>query len=200
MTYAIFDPANLHGADCNTYYGGYRTRTFAEIFPSYSEFAADLDSTEIPLSLTEEDLTITYYALYSRYGNSHIINSDENQFLYRLVMNIFQYAPTWLKRLSIQEEIRTLSLEELRRGSRAVYNHSYNPDTAPSTASLQELPTIDSQNTTNYEKSIAEAYATLSALLETDMTEDFLIKFRPLFIKVLAPDYALTYEIPELSN
>lgn len=39
-----------------------------------------------------------------------------------------------------------------------------------------------------------EAYAQLAALLETDVTEDFLNKFKYLFIKVAAPDYPLLYE------
>lgn len=195
--YSIYDPNYAYGGD--SYYGGYRTRTFGEIFPSYDAFRAEIWDTDIPIPddiKDDEQMSLIYAMLYSRYGNSHIINSDENQFLYRLAATIYQYGPTYIKRLSIQEEIRKLTTEQLREGSRAIYNHSLNPDTPPSTSTLEELPTIDSQNTTNYKKSAAEGYAIISSLLETDMTDDFLREFRKLFIKVLAPDRPLLYDIP----
>lgn len=187
---------------CDTYYGGYRTRTFCEIFTkagdkgaTYDEFLADYKQTPFYEKTADllPDLEVLFCMLYARYGNSHIAFSDENQFKFALFTTVYQYGPTWAKRLSIQKSLRTMSEGDLTIGGKAIYNHSYNPSTAPSTSTLDELTTINDQNTTNYRKSKLEAYANLMALLETDVTEEFLTKFRKLFIKVLAPDRPLLY-------
>lgn len=186
---------------CDTYYGGYRTRTFAEIFAedeetgaTYTYFKSVLDETPFAAKLADVDTELLFYMLYARYGNSHIAFSDENQFIFALFSTAFQYGPTWTKRLHIQEQLRAISDEELVIGGKAIYNHSYNPSTAPSTSTLEELTTINDQNTTNYKKSKMEGYANLMALLDTDVSEEFLTKFKKLFIKVLAPDRPLLYE------
>ena len=85
------------------------------------------------------------------------------------------------------------------QGSKAIYNHSYNPGTSPATTTLDELPTINDQNTTNYKKSELEALASLDAILANDVVDDFIHKFKRLFITIVAPDYPLLYST-EVSN
>lgn len=185
----------------NSYYGGYRTRTFTEIFTAegdegatYEEFARILAETPFAAKLADVNTELLFYMLYARYGNSHIAFSDENQFIFALFTMVFQYGPTWAKRLHIQEQLRAIKDEDLMLGGKAIYNHGYNPSTAPSTSTLEELTTINEQNTTNYKKSKMEGYAILMELLDTDVSEEFLTRFRKLFIKVLAPDRPLLYE------
>lgn len=203
----FFIPGNGIYPDSNdSYYGGYRTRTFTQVFSedgvlaTYKIFNDELKETpfsEKINSISNENLEIIFYLLYARYGNSHIAYSDETQFKYALFSTIFMYGPSWSKRLEIQEALRNLSLEdgsEIYRGGKAIYNHSYNPSTAPNTDTLEELLTINDQNTTNYKKSKIDGLAALTDLLETDITEEFIGKFKKLFIKVLAPDYPLLYE------
>lgn len=162
----------------NSYYGSYRTRTFTEIFPNLDAFLNEYKDAAITPSISDDSAKMLYYILYARYGNSHIASSDENQFKYSVWSTIFMYGPTWEKRLSVQKIIRELSEEEIIRGGRAIYNHSYNPSSAPSTAALEELPTINDQNTTNYKKSKLEAYSYLVSMLETDVTEEFIEQFK----------------------
>lgn len=179
----------------NSYYGGYRTRTFADIFSSYAAFEEEYDNSTLSTSFTnQESVQTLYYLLYARYGNSHIAFSDENQFKYSVFSTIFMYGPTWEKRLEVQKKLRGLSEDELMRGGKAIYNHAFNPSTNPSTATLEELPAINDQNTTNYKKSKLESYSILMSLLETDVTEEFISKFKKLFLTVVAPDYPLLYE------
>ena len=191
--------------DCESYFGGYRTRTFTQIFStdgetgSYKAFADMLAATPFAKKIGDAkiDTELLFYLLYSRYGNSHISYSDEDQFVYALFSIIMTYGPAWAKRLSIQEELQKLSLEEgsdIYLGSGAIYNHALNPGTAPSTQTLTELPQINEQNTTKYRKSKLDGLANLAALLETDVSEEFLGKFRRLFIRVVAPDRPLIYE------
>ena len=177
------------------YEGGFRTRTFANIFPNVEVFTEELTTSGIPVLLTDPQvIPALYYLLYARYGNSHNAYSDENQFKYALFSTIFMYGPTWEKRLEIQTNLRGLSENELITGGKAIYNHSFNPSIAPSTNTLEELTTINDQNTTNYKKSKLEAYSTLMALLETDVTEEFISKFKKHFITITATGIPLLYE------
>ena len=149
----------------NSYYGGYRTRTFTQVFSEDGEtstfeyFKAEFNNCPISQgtkNISEEKLKLIFYLLYARYGNSHIAYSDETQFKYALFSKIFMYGPSWSKKLEIQDTLRGLNLDdssEIYKGGKAIYNHSYNPSTAPSTGSLEELTTINDQNTTNYKKS-----------------------------------------------
>lgn len=182
----------------NTYYGSYRTRTFADIFPSAEEFLSIYDGgSGIPAVLQNtENANLLYYLLYARYGNSHIAFSDENQFVYALLSKIFQYGVAWEKRLIIQQDLAKMTEEDMRLGGEATYNSALNPTdaaTTTNTGSREAINYVNSQNKTLYTKTRLEGYANLLALLESDVTEDFLIKFRSLFIKVLAPDEPLLY-------
>ena len=181
----------------NSYYGGYRTRTFSQIYPELETFLDYYKTGEIPKELKDESIKTLYYLLYAKYGNSHIAYSDENQFRYAVLSTIFMYGPTWERRLEIQRDIRKLNDDELRAGSKAIYNHAYNPGQAPTTASLEELDYINDQNTTNYKKSKVSAFADVMAILETDVTERFIGQFKKLFITIVAPDYPLLYETIE---
>lgn len=175
----------------DTYYGGYRTRTFADIFESADNFAAMAEEVDIPLKIKEESLRTLFGLMYARYGNSHVAYSDENQFIYGVFSTIFMYGPTWEKRLEIQDNVRALTLEEAQAGDKTIYNNAYNPGTIPTT---EELQAINSQNTTNRKKGKIEAYANILSMLEVDVTREFLDRFKSLFIKILEPDYPLLYE------
>ena len=174
-------------------FGNFITRKFTDIFPDVNTFVSEYKNNGIPNLITDASASTLYYLLYARYGNSHIVNNDENQFKYKMFSIIFQYGPTWEKRLDIQNKLRNLTEDELMYGTKAIYNTANNPGTEPSTGSLEELPYINSQNTTGYKKSKMDAYANLLALLDTDVTEDFIKKFGKLFITILEPREPLYY-------
>lgn len=176
----------------NPQYGNYRTRLFKQIFPDTETFISEVRASDLSI-LEEKDLKIIYALLYARYGNSSIASDDENQFKYAVYSTIFMYGPTWAKRLEVQKVLREMDIDELQLGGKAVYNTALNPGTAPGTAALEELTYINQQNTTNYRKSKMEAYSVLLSLLETDITEAFISRFKKLFIVVVQPDSPLWY-------
>lgn len=180
-------------------YGNYRTNKFTDYYGNATSFLADYKDNGIPTTISDTTATTLYYLLYARYGNSHICSSDPNQFKYKLFSIIFQYGPTWEKRLDIQEKLRNLTEDEIIKGSKAIYNQASNPAVAPSDTSLEELPYINNQNTTNYKKSKMDAYAMLMSLLDTDVTEAFIKKFAVLFLKIVEPQEPLWYET-EVNN
>ena len=173
----------------------FNQRKFTDIFYSYGIFAEYMtNECEIPMEITSGNLKILYYLLYARYGNSTIASSDETQFKYKLASIIFQYGPTWEKRLEIQQKLRDLTDNDILMGAKLINNHAYNPSTAPSTASLEELTKIDQQGVTTTKKSKLDGYNNLLALLETDVTEQFIKRFQKLFIQFVYPGVQLLYE------
>lgn len=172
----------------------YSTKLFTEIYDNANAFYADYTTNGITPVISEANAKLLFYLLYGRYGNNPIANWDETQFKYKLFSIVFMYGPTWEKRLDIQSKLRNLSDDELMKGSKAIHNSAYNPETAPTTQTLEELTYINNQNTTNYKRSKLDAYTMLLELLETDVTEEFLGKFKVCFKQFVAPERPLLYE------
>ena len=169
--------------------------TFTDIYDNVEDFVNDYktsglcidsngDPDKISIKISDDSATTLYYVLYAEYGNSSIRNWDETQFKYKLFSTIFMYGPSWEKRLEVQAKLRALKEDELTLGAKQIFNHSYNPSTAPSTDTLDELKTINDQNVTKNQRSKLDAYNLLLSLLETDVTNEFLNKFKPLFMQI----------------
>ena len=91
----------------------YDTKLFTDIWSTAAEFVTDYQAVGIPQTINTTNATTLYYLLYARYGNSPIANYDEEQFKYKIFSIIFQYGPTWEKRLSVQETLRGLQISDL---------------------------------------------------------------------------------------
>ena len=178
----------------NSLYGNYRTRTFCDIWGDVTSFVTAYKESALNGAITDESLNVLYYLLYASYGNSHIASSDENQFKYKVYSIIYKYGPTWESRLKIQNELRDLiGSPELLTGSVNIYNHSFNPSTAPSTATLDELETIDDQNVSKRKRSKLDAYGMLYEMLVSDVTSEFIKKFSGCFLRIVEPELPLWY-------
>lgn len=184
----------------NSLYGNYRQVKFTDVYPDAETFVTDYSSSALPTTISNDTATTLYYLLYSRYGNSVIASSDTNRFKYDLFATIFSYAPTWEKRLDVQEKLRKLSDAELFTGQTTINNHSFNPSTAPSTSTLDELTTINEQVTQKGKRDKLTAYVELSRALWTDVTEQFLDKFQKLFLIILQPELPLWYATPVIED
>ena len=96
-----------------------------------------------------------------------------------------------------------------------INNHAYNPSTAPSTQSTSELDYIDQQNVAKgsdtrtisgtdnkttgqvVTKSKMDAYAQLWDLVATDVTNDYISKFRKCFKQFVSPERNMVYVTEE---
>lgn len=194
-------------------YGNYRNKKFTDIWSNVDAFLDDYKNNGISASIADGSATTLFYLLYARYGNSTIASSDETQFKYKVFSTIFMYGPTWEKRLEVQKGVRQLLTvdkdgnpilsQEILDGGKAVYNTALNPaqpvaggggaTAGEGTNTLDELQYINQQNTTKYKKSAVDAYAILTNLLETDVTEEFIAKFKKLFLTVVSPELPLWY-------
>ena len=174
----------------------YSTVLFTDIWDDVDDFKSDLADSPFAgcISTSNPDnVSIVFYLLYARYGNNPIANLDEFQWKFKIFSIIYQYGPTWEKRLDLQSKIRALTDDELLTGSKAIHNHAFNPSTVPSTSSLTELTYINDQQTSSYKKNKLDAYTQQWDMLETDVTEDFLNKFKKCFKNFVSPEKPLLY-------
>lgn len=184
-------------ADYLDYYGTFRQQKFVDTYPTVEEFVNDYKNVGLPTTITDESASVLYYLLYAYYGNSVIASSDLNRFRYNMFSIIWQYGPTWEKRVEIQKKLRQLTDDEIFTGSKQIANHALNPSTAPSTASLEELTYVDAQNTMSWKRSKLEGYNQLMALLDNDVSSDFLRQFRKLFLTIVEPEVPLYFVTEE---
>lgn len=178
----------------------YSTEKFTDVWDNAAEFVSDYKSSglyDTNNKISDTSATTLYYLLYARYGNSPLANRDITQFQYKVFSIIFQYGPKWEKDLDIQAKVRALTDDQIRLGSKAIYNQALNPQTTPSTAALEELTYINQQNTTNYRKSPLEGYAMLEELLRDDISKIFIDKFNICFKKFVSSEKPLIYVTEE---
>lgn len=177
----------------------YCTKLFCDIYDNAEDFVADYKDSGLynqANSITDEHASLLFYLIYAKHGNSPIANLDINQFKYKMWSIIFQYGPSWEKKLEIQEKLRELSETDILSGAKAIYNRAYNPENLAGPATTDEigLEYVSEQNTTNYKKSKLEAYTILWSLLKTDITNSFVKKFDVLFKTFITPQNTYIYE------
>lgn len=202
------------------YYGSYRTNIFTDVaandfteanqhrwddannfkndFKASNYFSSNQWTTKdvnnvTTTHFTDNEIIQIYWLLYAQYGNSVIAPCDEFRFKQRCFAIIGQYGPTWLSRLSIQKQLREIPALELLNGTKAIYNKALNPQSTPGTTSVEEVTYINQQDTSNIKKGKLEALADLWNMLDTDVTQEFLNKFKPLFMVVVSPDKPLLF-------
>ena len=99
----------------------------------------------------------------------------------------------YIEKKSLQSQILTSPLDKFKVGGKVIYNNALNPNVAPSTDTLTELPYINNQNTNNYVKSDAESIQIKWELLDDKLETEFLAKFKSLFLKIVNPTVPLWY-------
>lgn len=185
--------------DMLSYYGGFRTRTFDQIFPDAATFVTFYETCGIPQVIkgdgdyADYDIEVIYILLAAEYMGCHIAPSSEDRFKLKMMTTLYEYGPIWQRDMTLQRKLLDMSDEKILEGGKAIYNKALNPDLDPSTGSLEELTYISEQNTTNYKKNAPDAYAQIRDGLMPMATRSFVERFRPLFIKVGYPDYPLLY-------
>lgn len=104
----------------------YDTILMINIWKDVSQFIFDYKHVGIPTTISDTNATTLYYLLYAKYGNNPIANQDITQFKYKIFSIIFEYGPTWEKKLSIQDTLRGLDLNDLINDGSIdeLFNHS----------------------------------------------------------------------------
>lgn len=149
---------------------------------------------------TKGTMTTLYYLLWARYASSHIRSDYPQQWKMKLMMTVFEYGPTWSKRLEIQEKVRNMSDDEIQKGTIMTYNTAMNPDGAPTTETWETLKGINSQNKNLYQRGKLDSYAYIDQILKTDVTREFIEKFKKFFDIMAAPGMKLDYDLSNIAQ
>lgn len=172
----------------------YSTELFSDVFPTSDDLVNGYTSSELYNNEEQVDIKRAYALLLARYGNTPIANKSVEQFKIKLYSVLFQHLANYVEKLNMQKLVRKLTVDDFLQGSKAVYNHAFNPGDAPSTSGTEELPYINEQNATNYKRSISEAIGIKTELISENITEQFLKFFKYLFKSVVVPDVNVLYE------
>ena len=149
---------------------------------------------------TKGTMTTLYYLLWARYASSHIRSDYPQQWKMKLMMTVFEYGPTWSKRLEIQEKVRNMSDDEIQKGTIMTYNSAMNPDGAPTTDTWDTLQGINSQNKNLYQRGKLDSYAYIDQILKTDVTREFIEKFKKFFDIMASPGMKLEYDLSHIAQ
>ena len=122
----------------------YDTKLMTDVWSDASGFLTDYQNVGIPTTISNQNATTLYYLLYAKYGNTPIANYDENQWKYKMFSVIFQYGPTWEKRLDIQTTLRGLQLSDLiDNGSYRALSSQSGSETSSKTGSDNNTRTLN---------------------------------------------------------
>lgn len=149
---------------------------------------------------TKGTMTTLYYLLWARYASSHIRSDYPQQWKMKIMMTVFEYGPTWSKRLEIQEKVRNMSDDEIQKGTIMTYNSAMNPDGAPTTETWETLKGINSQNKNLYQRGKLDSYAYIDQILKTDVTREFVEKFKKFFDIMASPGEKLDYDLSNIAQ
>ena len=170
------------------------TKTLSEIYPTYEDFVNEYQNCGLPNRFNDINfLQTVYFVLMGEYAASSIMALSEDLFRARFLTMIHSYGPQLERELQIQDNLLKMSDNDLMVSSKAIYNTSLNPSTAPTTDTLDELTTINQQNTTKHVRSKLDAYDYLGQLLDDDLISKFVNRFSKLFVRVLRTNSPLYY-------
>ena len=134
----------------------YDTKLMTEVWSDASGFLADYQNVGIPTTISTANATTLYYLLYAKYGNTPIANYDENQWKYKVFSIIFQYGPTWEKRLDIQTTLRGLQIADLvDNGSSRALSSQSGSATSSKTGSDNNTRTLNTTETNTGTSAVA---------------------------------------------
>lgn len=184
--------------------GGYRTRTFGDVFPDFETFEDKiaeamtvpyLDEEHHPLAPTPE---VIYVMLAAEYKNSHVASSDEGRFVLKCAALLYQYAPQFQKEMETQAKLRAMTDDELLSGAEMIANDAAHPASHIDVDDHEKIDTVNGQRTSWEKKDITRGYAELFALLDAELPSRFVERFRRLFLVSVAPLAPLLY--PEIED
>lgn len=175
------------------------TMLFKNIFENSDMFLAEWKESDFYEENLIKDSNIKkiHTLLYAKHGNSAVSCIDIEQFKAKVFDLIFEYGPTWQRRIEVQKKLRELNEEELTLGSKAINNLALNPDSIPSTDTTEEISTVSQQNVNKIKRAKLEAYSNLVELLDDDVTRTFLEKFNKLFALFVDTKPTLYYDCDE---
>lgn len=161
---------------------------FRDIFPNYTTFKAKWDDSAFAVTTSQvsaDNQKIVFASLFGRYANSTIASIDLERFEVQFFSILWQNVFAWQKKLAIQTSINGMSASDVEIRDTTVFNTAANPSTTPATSAFIALTKIDAQNAQQTKRNPLVGWAQLRELIEADFTNQFLDKFKKLFIVIV---------------
>ena len=168
------------------------TKRFIDAFPKFKRTDAEdttvyfyegwLESPFYDSNLTEEDLKKIYYNLRANYYNWHYIYMDDLGIAdntYRIIKNFY---PNAKERISLVDQLRNMTLEEFKSSGMYIDSTGSNPKIATEMGKLIDL--VDTQTASWQMKSQEQVIKAKFASLYDGVMEQFIDRFKPLFVKL----------------
>ena len=169
----------------------YNTKLFSDIWDTSAKFKADYTTYETGIGnlnkIDDKYVVLTWQLIASKFGSTPIRSNSVDQFKLAVFSIMVSEAPTWVRRLELQQTVRNLTEADLVAGETSIANRAENPDEAPTTNTMDELTYINVQTTNKQKRSKLQAYALLDSLLQDDLCETYVHRFNNLFKKVYVP-------------
>lgn len=172
-----------------------KTFQFKELIPNFTTFK-DFYNQELGIdieSATAEDQAIyehCFKILYNRYCLSNVRYSTKEAFYCEFMIVLDDSVKQYMKRYKLIQKAYALTDAELIELNRAIQNYANNPNTTP-TNPLDPLEYISSQTFQVNVSNKLQAYLLAIETLPSQYDDDFLNKFKYLFIQIFNKDIPL---------
>lgn len=167
------------------------TKRFIDAFPQFKAEEGDnniyfwegwQNSPFYDSSLTEADLSNVYYHLRAQYYNWHFIYMDDLGISDNVYHMIEDYYPNCKERLALVKTLRETTIETFQDNGTFIDSAGQNPKTEKSMNELIDF--VDSQNASFQLKSMEQAVKAKFNSLYDGVMEEFIDRFKPLFVKL----------------
>lgn len=167
------------------------TFTFNQLLPNFDAFKVFVS--EIPMdvsTMSELEISILehcYNLLNRRYGIANVRYTTPEAFYNELAIVFDDEYKKYSKRYKLIQEAYALTSDDLIEINRTIQNYANNPNTAP-TNPLDPLEFISSQTYQVGRSNKLQGYLMAIESLPSQYDEDFLNKFKYLFIQIFNKD------------
>lgn len=183
------------------------TKRFIDAFPKFKNDGTDdlkyfwetwLESPFYDNKLTEEDLKNIYNHLLASYYDWHFIYMDDLGIALNVFHIIEDYYPNTKIRLQLVEQLRDMDLEEFKKSGISINSSGANPKVATEMDNLIDL--VDSQSANFQLKSTEQTLRAKFNSLYDGVMDDFIMRFKPLFVKLYSGVDSYIYQNPIEKN
>lgn len=148
--------------------------------------------------LTEDDLSKIYYHMRAAYYNWHFIYMDDLGISDNVYHIIEDYYPNAKERLNLVDQLRSMTLEEFKSSGMFIDSSGSNPKEETEMGKLINL--VDSQTASFQLKSQEQVIKAKFASLYDGVMEQFIDRFKPLFVKLYNGVNDYIYQNPILKG
>lgn len=188
------------------YFANPISKRFIDAFPKFEDtdetgvkyfWETWIDSPFYDETLTKNDLKDVYNHLLARYYNWHYVYLDDLGIALNTMHIIHDYYPNCKARLSLVDELRTLTVEDFQKSGISIDSQGSNPKTATNMDELIDL--VDSQNASFQLRSEEGAIRAKFNSLYDGVMDEFIDRFKDLFVKLYSgvTDYIYRNPIEE---